>query len=353
MNEETNKEKGDNYEIQIKNYIQNVLNKRAYLWSEHPPENILIKSNILGSHNEARLKRINDKLIKENKELTILGEDTGIDIIQVEDDESCSLVQCKNGYKNGIRMEDLAGFMCWTSVLDKLNGYVYYTSKLSNKIESLPKNNRIQFIKQEYEENIKHEIVSSGIIPYDYQLEAKKQFDDNFVNRGILSMPCGTGKTYLAYLISLSYKQVIIISPLKQFAKQNLDRFVEYGFSGNNLLVDSDGERDIGTIKKFIEKNDSFLISSTYCSVDVIYFCLQFMKDPFFIVDEFHNLSKNNLLNKDDDFYKLLNSASKILFLSATPRVMNLKIIRKILKMILKKNLRKILKKNLRKIKKI
>ena len=340
-----NKKKGDKYELQIKNYIQNVLNKRAYLWSdiEYPPEEILIKSGIIGSHNEARLKRIDNKL-------TGLGIDTGIDIIQVDDDDICSIVQCKNGYKNGITMQHLNGFIHWMFALEKINGYVYYTSKLSDNLKCLPINNRLQYIKQEYVEDIKKAIINNVIIPYDYQLEAKKQFDENFINRGILSLPCGTGKTYCSYLMSLSYKQIIIISPLKQFAKQNLDRFVEYGFSGNNLLVDSDGERDIGTIKKFIEKNDSFLISSTYCSVDVIYFCLQFMKDPFFIVDEFHNLSKNNLLNKDDDFYKLLNSASKILFLSATPRVMNLKIIRKILKMILKKNLRKILKKNLRKI---
>ena len=52
-----NKIKGDNYEIQIKNYIINELNKNAYLWHE-TPETILINSGIIGSHNEHRLKRI-------------------------------------------------------------------------------------------------------------------------------------------------------------------------------------------------------------------------------------------------------------------------------------------------------
>jgi hypothetical protein len=38
--------KGKLYEIQIKNYIINELNKDAYLW-EHTPEDILIKYNII------------------------------------------------------------------------------------------------------------------------------------------------------------------------------------------------------------------------------------------------------------------------------------------------------------------
>ena len=45
------------------------------------------------------------------------------------------------------------------------------------------------------------------------------------------------------------------------------------------------------------------------------------MNDPLFIIDEFHNLSKNNVTNEDDNFYKLLNSNQRILFMSATPRV--------------------------------
>jgi len=40
-----NKIKGDKYEIQIKNYIINELNKKAFLWHE-TPETILINSGI-------------------------------------------------------------------------------------------------------------------------------------------------------------------------------------------------------------------------------------------------------------------------------------------------------------------
>ena len=42
------------------------------------------------------------------------------------------------------------------------------------------------------------------------------------------------------------------------------------------------------------------------------------------IIDEFHNLSKNNIIDEEDDFYKVLNSDHKIMFMSATPRVYEL-----------------------------
>jgi superfamily II DNA or RNA helicase len=312
---ETNQEKGYNYEIQIRDYIINKLNKPAYLWSD-TPETILINCGIIGSHNQHRLTRIN---IKENS-----LQDTGIDIIQVDSNTESSLVQCKNGYKTGLTINDLAGFMCWMAAMNKINGYVYYTNKLSEIIKCLPKTPRIEYIKQPYiKDNKKENNNISRIKPFDYQIKAKdefiKYFQDN--QRGILSMPCGTGKTFTSYLISQSYKQIIIISPLKQFAKQNLDRYIEYGYQYKTLLVDSDGERDINEIKKFITEDTNFLISATFCSVDVISKLLELFSDPLFIIDEFHNLSKANVIDKNDDFNKILSSDKKILFMSATPRV--------------------------------
>jgi superfamily II DNA or RNA helicase len=137
-------------------------------------------------------------------------------------------------------------------------------------------------------------------------------------------MPCGTGKTFTSYLISQNYQQIIILSPLKQFAKQNLDRYIEYGYANKTLLVDSDGERDIDEIKKFITENTNFLISATFCSVDVISKCLELFDqmNSIIIIDEFHNLSKANVIDKEDDFNKILSNHNKrILFMSATPRV--------------------------------
>ena len=319
---ETNQEKGLNYEVQIRDYIINELGKPAYLWSD-TPETILINIGIIGSHNINRLIR------QESKENNL--QDTGIDIIQLDSKEilSCSLVQCKNGYKQGITMNDLSGFMCWMTVLDKLKGYVYYTDKLSNPLKYLPKSDRLEYIKQPYLINKKKtKVILNKIKPYDYQLEAKdnfiKYFQEN--NRGILSMPCGTGKTFTSYLISENYKQIIIISPLKQFAKQNLDRYIEYGYINQTLLVDSDGERNIDEIKKFINSNSQFLISATFCSVDVIEKCLELFdqNNTLIIVDEFHNLSKTNVTDENDNFNMILSSNHRILFMSATPRVYEL-----------------------------
>ena len=89
-------------------------------------------------------------------------------------------------------------------------------------------------------------------------------------------------------MISNDYKHIIILSPLREFASQNLNRFVEYGYDKNNtLLVDTDGNRDIDSIKKFIENHNNVLISCTYNSMDLISECLELFKDALFIIDEF------------------------------------------------------------------
>ena len=324
---ETNNDKGYNYEIQTRNHIINVEKKRAYLW-HHTPETLLIQNGIIGSHNERRLRR------KDNKLNSL--QDTGIDIVidnnENDDDISlpCAIVQCKNGYYDGILMEHLAGFMCWCASLPIIHGYVYYTSKLSRNILELPITNRITYIKLPYTENkqilnINNNINNNTIIePYDYQIEASLAFSD--FHRGILSLPCGTGKTLTSYIISNKYKQIILISPLRQFAKQNLDRFIDYGFKNSTLLIDSDGERDVDKVIEFIKTNPSFLLSCTFKSVDVIWKIMNHLdkKNVLFIVDEFHNLSVSNISDEEDNFYKILNSDRKILFMSATPRIYEL-----------------------------
>ena len=129
-----------------------------------------------------------------------------------------------------------------------MDGYVYYTNKLSSNLiflKNLENNNRIKFIKHPINDIQSSNITnsqSSKIVPHDYQIKAKDIFINNFNNgnRGILSMPCGTGKTFTSYLISQNYNKIIIISPLKQFAKQNLNRYLEYSYKNNYLLINSD-----------------------------------------------------------------------------------------------------------------
>jgi len=336
-----NLQKGFFYELYVKNFILLKLNKNAYLWNECP-ENILIENKLVHSHNDMRLirKNIKDGFLHNHK-------DIGIDIIQINDDNNISLVQCKNGYSNGLCVKDIAGIMM-RFAFSRVSTYIYYTDCLSknikytsyispyvvnidcsNKIDNLQEinndDNNINFIKLPIIEN-KEVVIKNKIEPYSYQIEAYKKFKEYFEteNRGILSLPPGTGKTYASYLIANDYNQIILISPLKEFAYQNLIRFIEYGYDRKTLLVDSDGIRDINEIKQFIKDNNNFLISCTYCSVDLISECLDLFNNPLFIIDEFHNLSKANISDKTNDIYKLLKSTHKILFMSATPRIYDL-----------------------------
>ena len=305
----SNKIKGDLYELFTKNYIINSLNKKAYLWKEIP-EKILIDAKLIHSHNENRIKRKN---LIENPLI-----DVGVDILQIDDNKNYTMIQCKNGYNKGLKIEDLAGFYMMMFNHSHMNGNVYYTSKLSIHIKENAVNQKIQYIKL-LMDNKQEEI--NNFKPYDYQIEASnkiiKYFEDN--NNAILSLPCGCGKTYTSYLISLKFDKVIIISPLREFAKQNMIRFIEYGNINKYLLVDSDGIRDLHEIKEFVKNNNKFLISSTYKSVDII--SKLNLENCLIIVDEFHNLSQSNVTDEDNNFYKLLNSDNKILLMSATPRI--------------------------------
>lgn len=269
-----NNVKGYLYELQIKNHILNNLKKEAFLWND-VPENLLIDNGIIASHNENRIRRKNNKINNLS--------DTGVDIVFIDDNNKLSFVQCKNGYSNGITFKDLSGISLWTIAYYNLinKSYVYYTDKISNNLTLFPfgDSNKFIFVKQpfcnDFENNSNTDSLSDTnsisdsntitntnskkFIPLDYQLDAKKAFDEYYKNnsRGILSMPCGTGKTFTSFLISKKFKQIVIISPLKEFAYQNLQRYIEYGFdSDRTLLIDSDGCRDKKKIKKFITSLD-------------------------------------------------------------------------------------------------
>jgi hypothetical protein len=136
--------KGIAYEQQILDLIRK--DRPAYLW-KFAPENILIENGIIGSHNSARINRKTNKADTGNPLV-----DTGIDIIAMETDTECSLIQCKNGYKSGVTMQNLAGFMCWMATMPNKLGFVYYTHRLSENVRTLPHQSRIKFIKEPFNE---------------------------------------------------------------------------------------------------------------------------------------------------------------------------------------------------------
>jgi hypothetical protein len=127
-----NFEKGFNYEKQIKNLI--IENKifNAYLWNECP-ETILIENNLIKSpeHNKNIRKAIKEGTLHNHK-------DIGIDIIQVDSNNICvGIIQCKNGYLNGVCIKDIAGIMTRSAFNKILPAIIYYTDKLSNNLNML------------------------------------------------------------------------------------------------------------------------------------------------------------------------------------------------------------------------
>lgn len=210
-----------------------------------------------------------------------------------------------------------------------LDGKLFYTSKLTKLLLENACSKRIEYIHIPFKYK-PNKTTKNNFEPYAYQKDIINKLKIHFNNnkRGILQMPCGTGKTFISFSLSLVYQYIIFISPLQQFAKQNLERFLSYDDSFKSKIIDSEFCRNLTTIKKFIKtnKNKKILLSATYKSVDIINKVIGlFDKDKLIIiVDEFHNLSKTNVLNKTNEFYKLLVSDHKILFMSATPRIYDL-----------------------------
>ena len=65
------------------------------------------------------------------------------------------------------------------------------------------------------------------------------------------------------------------------------------------------------------------LYSATFLSADILLKLTNFLKNIILIVDEFHNLSFNNITNNNDTINKLLKSdqIDKIIYMSATPKI--------------------------------
>jgi superfamily II DNA or RNA helicase len=324
-----NIEKGYQYEIFINNYLNTLTNiKISYLWKDIP-EYILFDYGFIKSYNDHRLQR------KTNRSSTMQGyarninklEDIGTDIIYINDNDECIIVQCKN-YTKPIKIEDLSGFffiMC--NHIDKV-GEIYYTNKLSKKILlEYENNNRIKLIKKELINELNN--TQNIIKPYEYQQNIITLANDYYKknNSGIISLPCGTGKTLISCYIGIQFKIVIMITPLKQYAKQNIDRFKIYEQDRKALLIDSDGSRNIDEINEFINNNSEskILLSTTFKSCDIICNIIDKLENVFIIFDEFHNFSYNNIYDDENDIYKLINNSHiKKLYLSATPRIYEL-----------------------------
>jgi superfamily II DNA or RNA helicase len=240
--------------------------------------------------------------------------DIGADLVAFKDNKYY-FIQCKN-YNDTILMENLAGFYFLLFEYN-LTGVLYYNGTLSQRVKDLS-TNKIHFINLPFNNNTIDIInnIKTPIITRDYQLEAYNLLLNK--KESVLSLPCGMGKTYTASLFAKNYDNVIIVSPLRYLAFQTLEHFKKYlGITYSPILISLDGKRKLEDINNYIKEKN--IISSTFDSVDVVMQIIDKLKNVFVIFDEFHNLSDNNINDKNNNMNKLINYNCKKIYLSATP----------------------------------
>ena len=320
-------DKGTIYEEYVCNYLNNSknINCIAYLWKD-VPDFILFNAKLIDDIDDCRINRETCKNYIH---------DIGIDIIQINNDTNkISFIQCKN-YEGTLCIKDLSGYFAIMAQSEHYNkeGIIYTcNNKYSHNLMKVCKGETHTFIHLPIENNIL--IPKNIFVPYTYQLECVNKFNEYYKdnNNGILQMPCGCGKTYTSFLISEPYNIIIILSPLKQHTEQNILNFKKYSTYLHSqekddikyIIVDSEGTRNLNYILDKINKHNNIIIGSTYKSCDIIVEIIKKHKNAFIIIDEFHNLSYNNIFNSEDNINKIIKSENKKLYMSATPRIYEL-----------------------------
>jgi predicted helicase len=317
----TTKEKGDAYEKFIKHDLLNSGNyKQVYLWRD-VPEADLFACGIMDDWNTARLRR------KTAKKEGLLG-DIGTDLLVLGQDDKYSIIQCKYYDEEAkLRIEDLGTFyFMMMNYHQMVNGIVYHTCKLSHLLElHNTHNNLIQYKQHPFNHAKYRELMdtiykpintesNTKLIPFDYQLEAINALKGK--SRTVCQLPCGCGKTLIAIKLCEAYKQNIIITPLKSYCEQNLERFQSQMDSEYKMIIiDSDGDgRNMDKIQDFIKKNAKICLFVTFKSVDIINELINngLLNDYFIVIDEFHNISINDILEVEEDFEELQNTNLEI-----------------------------------------
>ena len=317
-------QKGKLYENHIKELLLEKHDK-VFLWNEITLETF-INAGFFDTYADKR--RLNK--IKASEPVGII--DTGCDILYY-DGNKWVIVQCKN-YTNTIYINDIAGFSLIVANNPQNRAELYYTSNLSRNI-TLYKNNNIKFVNEKMVDKV---VAQQKLIPYDYQLDAVKALIKE--KRSVLNMCCGLGKTYISMLYCEGIKADVIVmfNEYLSHVDQNEER---YKFSYPDYVYtkidsESDGTRNIEELKDIVDKNQNKVLyfGATYKSTDITLQILQYIHKTYkkriaVIVDEFHNLSKNDVFSaevleeeKDSDMYTIMKSNNcHHLFMSATPRI--------------------------------
>ena len=201
--------KGDNYEKQIYNYlIENYNSYYSYLWIDVPHKYIekYILDNI-------------DNIYDDNESNKSV--DIGCDILMINklNDDDFIIVQCKNYLDKNVCIGDLAGFFHLIALSHiPIKGMIISNTLVSDRIKNkLNYIDRVTFLQIPYNEPV-IEVCKNDVILRDYQVEAIEQFKT--IDKGILQLFCGMGKTLVAINIAKEFKNIIILSPLRNYALQ-------------------------------------------------------------------------------------------------------------------------------------
>jgi len=175
-------ERGLIYEKQVLKYLQSsYIDHQAFLWKDVPFKFIeLLKLDNL----------ISNRSILDDNNTAI---DIGCDILMVdkEDDEDITIIQCKNYSEKNVCVKDLSGFFFILSTSNApIKGMIVSNTDLSNRIiYRLNFTEKIKFVNLKYGENVVDEETEMLLEPRSYQIDAFNKFKD--IDKGIMQMPCG------------------------------------------------------------------------------------------------------------------------------------------------------------------
>jgi superfamily II DNA or RNA helicase len=318
------------YEKQMCLYHEQETGQLTWHWSKIP-DDVLVKSGWRYNLNKLRATRIQRKLQNEPMEY-------GLDGVSFDGTTYHGLQAKCWKEQSSICAYDLGTFL--SVMMNRLcvknknsQGFLYTMARLERHLEEDMKNgNIVQTIRLEYPqqqdlqlENVQDEIFTPKPLR-DYQKEAVEcllEYKKIGVENGWLNMCCGTGKTLIYSEFARSFQKIIVISPLRVSAEQNLKRISEWLDLDDEqtLLVDCDGVRDDVLVKKFWKNKNKILVSSTFKSADDVIQLALFGKkgrldeNVLIVVDEAHNRSEEMrewLTNKKRNAFLLWVSATPI-----------------------------------------
>jgi superfamily II DNA or RNA helicase len=310
----------DEYELHSMDYHRNTTNHTTWWW-RNIPEIELENAGFINDYNKLRLKR------KENqKNGTYVLREFGLDGLSLDDETNTYHgIQSKYWKSRNLTAHDLGTFfsVIWSRLVQrnsKACGYLYHTCGIQiDAMDDFRNNPNLHSIKLPYShiEEHKDNIDETKYLLRQPQIEALDALSEGWNNCGLLTLPCGLGKTLIIsnYLKNQSYKHIFFLSPLRQQTKQSKERIEKFIPQYMSLLVDSDsgGTTDETYIFDMIEKQSCFL-SITYESFFNIFASrIDEFEDSIIVVDEAHNIISN------DDIHHIINDCQKSLLVTATP----------------------------------